>query len=119
LGYIGKLNWAAVGCGYLGVLLLGGAFMALGAFTSAMTQNQIVAAVLSFGALLMFWVIGWLKSFVGPTAGSVIGYISITRHFESFSKGVLDLRDLVFYLSFILLFLFLTLRQIESYRWRG
>jgi len=119
LGWIGKPNWAAVVCGYLGVLLLGGAFMSLGTFTSAMTQNQIVAAVLSFGALLMFWVIGWLKSFVGTTAGSVISYISITKHFESFSKGVLDLRDLVFYVAFILLFLFLTLRQIESYRWRG
>lgn len=119
LGYISNPNWAAVVCGYLGVLLLGGAFMALGAFTSAMTQNQIVAAVLSFGALLMFWVIGWLKSFVGPTTGSVISYISITRHFESFSKGVLDLRDLAFYFAFILFFLFLTLRQIESYRWRG
>ncbi len=119
LGFIGKPNWAAVFCGYLGVLLLGGAFLSLGAFTSAMTQNQIVAAVLSFGALLMFWVIGWLKSFVGVTAGNVIGYISITKHFESFSKGVLDLRDLVFYFAFILIFLFLTLRQIESYRWRG
>ncbi|HAA02137.1 MAG TPA: ABC transporter permease, partial [Syntrophobacteraceae bacterium] len=53
------------------------------------------------------------------TAGNVIGYISITRHFESFSKGVLDLRDLVFYFAFILVFLFLSLRQIESYRWRG
>jgi ABC-2 type transport system permease protein len=119
LGYIGKPNWAAVFCGYLGVLLLGGAFLSLGAFTSAMTQNQIVAAVLSFGALLMFWVIGWLRSFVGVTAGNVIGYISITKHFESFSKGVLDLRDLVFYFAFIVVFLFLTLRQIESYRWRG
>jgi ABC-2 type transport system permease protein len=119
LGYVGKPNWPAVYCGYLGVLLLGSAFLALGLFTSAMTQNQIVAAILSFGALLMFWVIGWMKSFVGATAAKVINYISVTRHFDSFAKGVLDARDLVFYLAFILVFLFLTLRQVESYRWRG
>jgi ABC-2 type transport system permease protein len=119
LGFIGKPSWPSVFCGYLGIFLLGGAFLALGLFTSAVTQNQIIAAILSFGSLLMFWVIGWLKSFVGPGAGQLITYISITQHFDTFSKGVLDARDFVYYLAFILVFLFLTLRQIESYRWRG
>ncbi len=119
LGFIGKPNWAAVFCGYLGMFLLAGAFLALGIFTSAVTQNQIIAAVLSFGALLMFWVIGWLKSFVGAGAAGIINYVSITNHFDTFAKGVLDVRDFVYYLVFILVFLFLTLRQVESYRWRG
>lgn len=119
LGYIGKPSWPCVFSGYLGMFLLGGAFLALGIFTSALTQNQIIAAILSFGALLMFWVIGWLRSFVGPNAASVISYISITRHFDTFAKGVLDSRDLVYYFAFILVFLFLALRQIESCRWRG
>jgi ABC-2 type transport system permease protein len=119
LGYVGDPNWKALLCGYLGVALLGGAFLALGLFTSSLTQNQIVAAVLSFGALLMFWIIGWLKNLVEPGMARFVEYISITRHFESFTKGVLDTRDLIYYVLFIVLFLFFTLRQMESYRWRG
>ncbi|MCU0573792.1 MAG: ABC transporter permease subunit [Syntrophobacteraceae bacterium] len=119
LGYVGDPNWKALLCGYLGTALLGGAFLALGLFTSALTQNQIVAAVLAFGALLMFWIIGWVKNLVGEGMGRFVEYISVTRHFESFTKGVLDSRDLIYYLLFIVLFLFFTLRQMESYRWRG
>jgi ABC-2 type transport system permease protein len=119
LDYVGDPNWKALLCGYLGVALLGGAFLALGLFTSSLTQNQIVAAVLSFGALLMFWIIGWVKNLVDPGMARFVEYISITKHFESFTKGVLDSRDLIYYLLFIVLFLFLTLRQMESYRWRG
>jgi ABC-2 type transport system permease protein len=119
LGYFGNPSWAPIFCGYLGVLLIGCAFLSLGLFTSAVTQNQIVAAVLSFGALLMFWVIGWVRTLVGPTAGQVIDYLSITQHLDSFAKGVLDSRDLLYYFLFVAFFLFLTLRQIGSYRWRG
>lgn len=111
--------WKPILSGYLGVFLLGSSFLALGVFTSSLTQNQIVAAVLSFGTLLMFWVIGWVKSFAGPGLGEVADYLSITRHLDSFAKGVLDSRDIVFYVVFVLFFLFLTLRQTESYRWRG
>jgi ABC-2 type transport system permease protein len=67
----------------------------------------------------MFWIIGWLKNLVDPGMARFVDYISITRHFESFTKGVLDTRDLIYYLLFIVLFLFFTLRQMESYRWRG
>jgi len=119
LGYIGKPSWLPIFCGYLGVLLLGASFMALGLFTSSLTQNQIVAAVISFGSLLMFWVIGWAKNLVDPGMGSIIEYISITKHMDSFAKGVLDSRDIVYYLAFIVFFFFLTLRQTETYRWRG
>jgi ABC-2 type transport system permease protein len=112
-------GWATLLCGYLGIFLLGSAFLSLGILTSSATQNQIIAAVLSFGALLMFWVIGWAKNLVGPAFGSVIEYLSIIKHFDSFAKGVLDSRDFVYYLLFMLLCLFLTLRQMETYRWRG
>jgi ABC-2 type transport system permease protein len=119
LSTIGHPSWPAILCGYLGMFLLGSSFISLGIFTSSLTQNQIVAAILSFGALLLFWVIGWLKSILGTTAGQVVGYLSVTRHFESFAKGVLDSRDFVYYFIFILFFLFLALRQVESFRWRG
>jgi ABC-2 type transport system permease protein len=93
--------------------------MALGIFTSSLTQNQIIAAVLSFGALLMLWVIGWMKSYLGSTMGEVVDYLSVIKHFDTFSKGVLDSRDLLYYLLFTVFFLFLTLRQMATYRWRG
>jgi ABC-2 type transport system permease protein len=119
LDVIGDPKWQALLCGYLGVALLGGAFLSLGLFTSSLTQNQIVAAVLSFGALLMFWIIGWAKNLADPSMAGFIDYISITKHFESFTKGVLDSRDFIYYLLFIVVFLFFTLRQMESHRWRG
>ncbi|SMC23378.1 ABC-2 type transport system permease protein [Desulfacinum hydrothermale DSM 13146] len=119
LGFLTDLNWKAVLSAYLGLWLLGAAFMALGVFTSSLTKNQIIAAVLSFGALLLFWVVSWMSSVLGPGASRFIEYLSIIRHFDSFSKGVLDSRDITYYLIFIAFFFFVTLRQIESYRWRG
>lgn len=112
-------NWKAMLCAYAGLFLMGASFLSLGMFSSALTRNQIVAAVLSFGALLLFWVIGWLSSIMGPTSVRLAEYLSIIRHFDNFSKGVLDTRDLVYYLIFMSFFLFVTVRQIESYRWRG
>lgn len=112
-------NWKAMLCAYAGLFLMGASFLSLGMFSSALTRNQIVAAVLSFGALLLFWVIGWLSSIMGPTSVRLAEYLSIIRHFDNFSKGVLDSRDVIYYLSFVSFFLFVTVRQIESYRWRG
>lgn len=119
LDHYAGLNWRMVACGYLGIFLLTGSFMSLGTFTSSLSQNQIIAAVLSFGGLMMFWVIGWTKSLVGSAAAALIDYISITQHLDSFAKGVLDSRDILYYLLFVIFFLFLTLRQVESYRWKG
>lgn len=119
LGYLGKPEWKPIFCGYLGLVLMGGSFMSLGILTSSLTENQIVAAVSSFGALLMFWIIGWARNLVGPGTGAFFEYISITKHLDTFTKGVLDSRDLIYYLLFISFFLFLTLRQMGSCRWRG
>lgn len=111
--------WKPVLAGYLGTLLLGCAFLALGIFTSSLTKNQIVAAVFSFGLLVILWFIGEAKSLAGPIFGAIAQYLSLTGHFDSFAKGVLDSRDLLFYCLFSLFFLFLTFRQMKSFRWRG
>jgi ABC-2 type transport system permease protein len=105
--------------GYLGLLLLGGSFLSLGIFVSSLTENQIVSAVATFGTLLLLWVIGWAATFASPEVGSVLSEISVIDHFENFAKGVLDTKDVVFYLVFSALFLFLTVRSVESQRWRG
>jgi len=113
------LDWGLILSGYLGILLLGASFIALGLFTSSLTENQIIAAVLSFGAFLLFWIIGWAKSFAGPPLGSILEHISIVVHLDSFVRGLIDSRDLVFYLLFIFFWLFVTLRFLNTRFWRG
>jgi ABC-2 type transport system permease protein len=119
LEVFGSLQWGVVISGYTGTLLLGAGFIALGIFTSSLTENQIVAAVLSFGALLILWLMGWAKTVVAPPLGEILARLSIINHMDSFVRGLIDTRDVVFYLLFILFWLFLTLRLLNSRFWRG
>lgn len=105
--------------GYIGLLLLGASFISFGIFASSLTENQIVAATISFGVLFLFWMLSMSAALVGPGLAGIINYISITHHIEAFAKGVVDTEDVLFYLMLNLLFLFLTLRMLESKRWRG
>jgi len=119
LGFFARLEWGPILAGYLGLLLLGTAFLGLGMLASSLTENQIVAAVSAFGALLLLWVIGWSTEAAGPTLGPILAHLSIINHYESFAKGIIESKDVIFYLNFTLLCLFLTLRSLESKRWRG
>jgi len=104
--------------GYLGLFFMGAAFVSLGTFTSSLTENQIVAASISFGMLVFFWLISYSVQLVSGPVGRVLGYLSINEHIESLSKGVIDSEDIIYYLCFIIVFLFLTLRSLETNRWR-
>jgi ABC-2 type transport system permease protein len=114
-----SLEWGPLLTGYLGLLLQGAAFIAVGILISSLTENQIVAAVATFGTLLFFWVISWASESAGGNLGRVLQHLSITEHFESFAKGVIDSKDVIYYLNLIVLSLFLTLRSLDSKRWRG
>ncbi len=104
---------------YTGMFLLGASMISVGMFASSITENQIVAAVIAFGILLLFWAIGWVSHGANPALSSFLGYISlIDLHFQNLLKGIVDTRDIVYYLSFIFFFLFLTHRVLESERWR-
>jgi ABC-2 type transport system permease protein len=105
--------------GYLGLLLQGGALLAIGTFVSTWTRNQIVAGVAGFAICLLLWVLSWVTEFSSGTLASIIAYLSVLSHFDSFQKGVIDTKDLVFYLSAIFIGLFLTARSLESLRWRA
>lgn len=109
--------WRMMLAGYVGVLLFGGALLALGSFLSSLTENQIIAAILTFTAFLMLWVLN-LGASASGTAGAVLGYLSVIAHYEDFTKGVVDTSALIYYLSFIFLFVFLTVRSVDSMRWR-
>lgn len=104
--------------GYLGIFLMGAAFIAIGIFFSSLTENQIVSAILTFGALLLFWVLNWASSAAGGVGKSILDYLSIFQHFEDFSKGIVDTTHVVYYLSFAFLGLFFTHSVIQSRRWR-
>ena len=104
--------------GYLGILLMAGCFVSVGIFASSLTDNQIVAAVLTFGFSLFMWIIGWSAQATGSTTGQVLQYLSIVDHLERFLKGLVNTSDLVYYLSFILFNLFLCHRVLDSNRWR-
>jgi gliding motility-associated transport system permease protein len=116
---IGKPEWRPLAAGYLGLLLMGGAFLSMGLFISSLTKNQIVAAFLTFATFLMLWIINWLGESSSPTTRDVLNYLSITEHFDDFSRGIIDTKHVVYYLSFITFGLFLTAKSVDSERWRG
>jgi ABC-2 type transport system permease protein len=116
---LGEPEWRPVFSGYLGLLLLGSCFLSAGLFISSTTKNQMVAGAATFVIALMFWIINWFSDSAGPTIGPILNYLSITQHFDDFSKGVIDTKHVVFYLSFIAFGLFLTLKSVDSERWRG
>lgn len=115
----GNPEWKPIATGYLGLLLMGGCFLSLGLFISSLTKNQIVAAMATFAVFLLLWIINWLSGAVGPTGQAIMQALSITEHFDDFSKGIIDTKHVVYYLSFIAFGLFLTMKSVDSERWRG
>ncbi len=105
--------------GYFGLFLMGAAFVSLGLFASSVTENQIIAASLALGMLFLFYLMSMSAAYVSPGIGRIVSYLSINDHFFSMAKGVVDTEDIIYYLSFVVFFLFLTMRSIESHRWRG
>lgn len=115
----GKPDWKPLLVGYLGLILQGGCLLAIGTFLSNTTKNQIVAGVGTFAICLLLWVLDWVTAFQTSGASKVVSYLSVVQHFDSFAKGVLDSKDIIFYLSAIFFGLFLTGRSMESLRWRS
>ena len=105
--------------GYLGLFLTGACFIAWGLFFSAFTENQIIAFIATLASLLVLLFMSWFEEYAGPTLGKIITGLSPITHFDDFSKGVIDSKHVVFYLSFIFAMLFLTYVKLESERWRG
>jgi len=114
----GAPDVAPMAVGYLGLFLLGAAFLSLGVVTSSITKNQIVAALVSFVVLLGLWVIGWMSSAVGSQLGKILSFISLVDHFDDFSKGVLDTKHVIYYVSFAAFCLFLAIKLVQSAKWR-
>ena len=119
LGFWSEVELYPILTGYLGLLLLAMAFISLGILFSSLTENQIVAAVLAFGALLLFWMIGWAATLAEGDWGLVFRHLSIFEHLSSFARGVIEIKDLAYYLGMTSFFLFATLKSLEIRRWKG
>ena len=119
LFYYGHPEWRPLLAAYLGLLLMGGSFISIGLLISSTTKNQIVAGVVTFVVFLMFWIIGWFADTAGPTIGPITSWLSITEHFDDFSKGIIDTKHVLYYLSLITFGLFLTAKSVDTERWRG
>ena len=104
--------------GYLGLFLIGGVFVAVGIFTSSLTENQIIAAVSCFVILLLLYVLSWPAVTSITVAGEIFRYLSVVEHFSVMVQGLIDTRDVFYFLTLIVLCLFLTERAVESSRWR-
>jgi ABC-2 type transport system permease protein len=115
---VGSVAWSTVFTGLLGLFLLGSAFTAIGLFISSLTSSQVVAAAITLCVLMMLWVVGWAGSDNAGTTREVLLSLSATEHIHGFSNGVIDIKDIVYYISLAGLGFFLTQRALETQRWR-
>lgn len=115
----GSPEFGPVLSGYLGLILMGSAFISAGLFISTTTENQIIAAIGGFGLSLLLWVVGWGANFAGPIFRGFLNYISIINHFEDFAQGVIDSSHIIYYLLFSITGIYFSLKTVESVKWRA
>ena len=120
LSYLGELDWGIVIASYLGAWLLGAAFLAIGLFISSLTDNQIISFIISIAVYFTVFIIGEdLVLYVLPNfLVKIFQFFGLGYHFASISRGVLDSRDIIYYISLIFIFIYLNTRQIESRKWK-
>lgn len=110
--------WGKIFGNYIGFFLMGAAFISIGIFISSLTENQIISAVCTFAILLLLFMINWISGFVqNEFMKQVIGWLAITDRFGDFSRGIIDLGSVIYYLSIVAIFVFLTVRHLEERRW--
>jgi ABC-2 type transport system permease protein len=115
----GDVDWGTLGAGYLGILLLGAFFLSIGLMCSALTRNQIVAAVAAFSLSLLVFFVGFVTGLVDqPRLQELTGYVSVIDHMDELRRGIVDTRRLVYYVSGTFLFLFVAARALEDRKWR-
>jgi ABC-2 type transport system permease protein len=118
IGFVSSPSWALIFGNFFGSLLFGAAMIAIGVFISCLTQSQVVAAVGTFGISILLLVIDQLTNIVNNTTiTKLIGWISFNTRYQPFTKGIFDISSIVFFLSVIAVFIFLTARKLESRRW--
>jgi len=114
---LGNLDEGPTMGGYLGLIMLGGVYLAIGIFASSTTENQIVAFIIGFAIILVFFMLDKALIFVPAPLVSILEYLSVDYHFNSIARGVIDTRDIIYYLTLIAFALLLAVRSLESRKW--
>ena len=118
LQHFGSPDWGPVWSGYLGLILYGTTALSVGLLASSLSSNQIVALVVGFGLLLILSLLEQASTLVGGVPSSLLSQLGTTTHLNDFSRGIIDISHVVYYLTATSVFLFLTVRNVESRRWR-
>ncbi len=114
-----QLEWTRILIGYLGTFLVGSVFISIGIFSSAISKNQIVAAIISFGMGLLIFSLSFISYFIDfQRLKSFLDYINIMESMMKFAQGILDTRPIVYFISLSVFFLFLSVKMLDSQRWR-
>lgn len=114
----GNPDFGPIIASYIGLVLMGGLFVSIGLLVSSLTKNQIVAAVIGIITLIILWVLGFISNYGEGWFYESLRYIGTFDHWESFTKGIVDTRDVIYYITFTTLLLFITVRVLESRKWR-
>jgi ABC-2 type transport system permease protein len=117
LAHYGSPDRGPLISGYIGLTLFGATFLAIGLFASSLTQNQVVAALAAVAILIGLWLIGVFAGSARPPVSDFLTYLSLIGHYNEFSNGVIDSKDIAYYLLVIATALFLTVRSLETRRW--
>jgi ABC-2 type transport system permease protein len=117
LAVVGDLDYVPIVVGYLGAFLLGGAILATGLWSSSLTESQVVAYVIAFGIVLLMWSVNSIGSYTGSALSEIVKFLSISQHYDDFTRGILDGRHVVFYVSWTVVFLGLSILSLRLRRW--
>ncbi|MDK2870830.1 MAG: gliding motility-associated transport system permease protein [bacterium] len=121
LSKAGELDVGLIVSGYVGMLLAGAAFFSAGIFTASLTKRQATASMLAFALLILLWFVNWAASNIGtsyPILGEILWRLALFNRVRAFSEGVIDLRNVVFFISLTVLFLYLSVISLASRRWK-
>lgn len=118
LSWVGNPDIGPIISSYIGLILMGAMFVSIGLLVSSLTKNQIVAAVIGIVSLMILWVVGFYVAGTEGWFSEALKYIGTFGHWDTFTKGLVDTRDVVYYVSLTALFVFITVRVIESRKWR-
>ncbi|MDZ4712707.1 MAG: ABC transporter permease subunit [bacterium] len=117
LSFLGKIDTGAIVGAYIGLILMSGIYISIGIFASSMTENQVVAFIISFLIVFGLFMLNKVLIFLPSALASILEYISIDYHFGNIARGVVDSRDIIYYISGIAIFILLTKTSLESRRW--
>lgn len=115
---VGKPEMGPIVAGYIGLFLFGAAFLAIGLLASALSKSQVVGFVTAFVVLLLLFLLEWMAQGGSDVLMTAVRYIGIQQHLENFAKGIIDTKDVIYYLSVVALCLLLSVRALQAWKWR-